>query len=42
MRAKWNCANRMLFVKVLRRCFEYMIAIALALISGYWIVQGRW
>jgi len=29
-------------MKAARRSLEYAIAIGVAILSGYWIVQGRW
>lgn len=29
-------------LKAIRSCIEYALTVGLALLSGYWIVYGRW
>lgn len=31
-----------MWIEALRRGIEYAVAVGLALLSSYWIVQGRW
>jgi hypothetical protein len=42
MRHASNLEQPTHWMGALRRGLEYAAAIALALLSSYWIVQGRW
>jgi hypothetical protein len=42
MRRPRNIAQEIHWMEALRRGVEYAAVIALAILSGYWIVQGRW
>jgi hypothetical protein len=42
MREAWNAAWKIDRRKAVRRGVEYALAVGLALLSSYWIVQGRW
>jgi hypothetical protein len=42
MRHQSNARKSFLWTGALRRGVEYAAAIGLALLSSYWIVQGRW
>ncbi len=42
MRHARNIANETRWIGLLRRPVEYAVAIALAILSGYWIVRGGW
>ena len=37
-----NFAQEIHFPKAMRRTLEYAVALGIALLSAYWIVQGHW
>jgi hypothetical protein len=37
-----HIANHMRFLQAVRRSVEYGVAVGIALLCSYWILQGRW
>jgi hypothetical protein len=42
MREGWRHARNARLKNAARRSVEYAIAVGIAFLSGYWIVQWRW
>jgi hypothetical protein len=42
MRGGWRPAQEVRLKNAARRSVEYAIAVGIAFLSGYWIVQWRW
>jgi hypothetical protein len=42
MREGWDPARKARLKNVARLSVEYAIAVGIAFLSGYWIVQWRW
>jgi len=42
MREGWSPVRKARLKNAARRSVEYAIAVGIALLSGYWIVQWRW